>query len=233
MSRSRARVRLHSATRSVRSRKQILNPKALNLNSVILGVRHMLERLIGEDVTIQTELADDVHLVMADAGQIEQVLMNLVLNARDAMTDGGTISVSTRNTLVRPGVTELDGESTDVLPGAYVRLAVRDSGVGIPADVRPRIFEPFFSTKEAGRGTGQGLSTVYGIVRQSGGVITVSSSVGNGSAFVVYLPMTAAGQASVPPPPAATPSPDGRETILLVEDENALGALDALFRCWP
>ena len=174
----------------------------------------MLRRVIGEDITFLTELAPVVSRVTADRGQIEQMLVNLVVNARDAMPAGGVLTVATADVFVTP----LDALARGIPPGAYVSLRVRDTGVGMDEATRSRIFEPFFTTKPVGRGTGLGLATVHGVVHQSGGFVTVESSPGAGSTFTVFLPCTSRAVS-----PRTTPPPDvierGSETILLVEDE--------------
>jgi PAS domain S-box-containing protein len=202
------------------SRKQVLVPEVLDLNAVLEDTEKMLRRLIGEDVQLVTVFAPGLGLVKADPGQMEQVIVNLAVNARDAMPRGGKLIIETANV-------DLDGSFSrthpEVRPGSYVMLAVSDTGHGMDTDTIPRIFEPFFTTKEVGKGTGLGLSTVFGIVKQSGGHIAVYSEVGQGTSFKVYLPriersgeMAAAGVARAEAPRA------GSETILLVEDEEAL-----------
>ena len=182
-----AGVRAASLTRQLLafSRKQELQPKVLDINSVVSEMDKLLRRLIGENIELSTHLAPDLGRVMADPGQIEQVLMNLVVNARDAMADGGKITIETSNVC-------LDDDSTGSLArvprGAYVLLAVSDTGTGMDAALQERIFEPFFTTKGVDKGTGLGLSTVYGVVKQSGGNISVHSEVGKGTRFKVYLP---------------------------------------------
>ena len=202
------------------SRKQVLQPDLLDLNEVAQGVQGMLRRLIGEDIEYAQVLAPDLGWVVADVGQMEQVLLNLVVNARDAMPGGGRITVSTSNlTLDAQGA----AEHLEVAPGPYVMLTVADDGVGMDPATQARIFEPFFTTKEKGKGTGLGLSMVYGIVHQSGGFISVKSILGAGSSFSVGLPRAV----SYDPPgsgaePAASRVHTGTETILLVEDEETL-----------
>ncbi|HEX8031091.1 MAG TPA: ATP-binding protein, partial [Vicinamibacterales bacterium] len=185
---------LHAADRAasltrqllVFSRKQVLQPVALDLNEIIGSVSRMARRLIGTDVQIRLDLAESVAQVLADPAQIEQVLLNLIVNARDAMPAGGTIHVQTRNVRMPDGSPAI--VQAGIAPGAFVMLSVNDNGIGMDQATQARIFEPFFTTKETGRGTGLGLSTVYGIVRQTGGAITVDSERGKGASFKVYLP---------------------------------------------
>jgi signal transduction histidine kinase/CheY-like chemotaxis protein len=204
------------------SRKQVAVTQPLDLNIIVSDSRSMLGRLIGENISLDVRLAPDLALVTADPGQLEQVLMNLVVNARDAMPDGGTLTIETRNTQLTP---EDAQGATFVVPGSFVSLSVSDTGTGMDEATRKRIFEPFFTTKERGKGTGLGLTTVYGIVKQSGGYILVETEPGKGSSFVIYLsPSTG----EMPPQPVAYPAPapaGGTETILLVEDEAAVRAL--------
>jgi two-component system, cell cycle sensor histidine kinase and response regulator CckA len=204
------------------SRKQVLKPEVLDLNSLVDGLGKMLRRLIGEDVEIITSLKPDVGKINADPGQIEQVLINLVVNARDAMPTGGKITIETANV-------ELDSAYSDMhiaaKPGSYVMLAVSDTGTGMDAATRKHIFEPFFTTKEVGRGTGLGLSMIYGIVKQSAGNIWVYSEPGQGTTFKVYLPQVKAEQrekASEQPQQSVVAA---SETILLVEDEEMVRKL--------
>ena len=200
------------------SRKQVLQPRVFNLNSLILDLDKMLRCMISEDIEFQTVTDPNLRATKADPGQIEQVVMNLVVNARDAIKNGGRITVETANV-------DLDEDYVrthpDARPGAHVMLAVSDTGEGIPPEILPHIFEPFFTTKEVGRGTGLGLSTVYGIIKQSGGNVLVYSQPGRGTTFKIYLPV-----AEEPVPVAAeTSQPQtsfGAETVLLVEDEPAL-----------
>jgi CheY-like chemotaxis protein len=202
------------------SRKQVLQPMALNLNDTAAGLEKMLRRILGEDVDYVQVLAPDLGVVQADPGQIEQVLMNLVVNARDAMPGGGKLTIETSNVELSD---EYAATHVGVQPGPYVQLAVTDTGGGMDELTKGRLFEPFFTTKEKGKGTGLGLSTVFGIVKQSGGSISVYSEVGHGTTFKIYLPrdLTAA------PAPAARPQAipirsTGTETILVAEDEEAL-----------
>ena len=200
-------------------RKQVIDPRPLNLSAQIARVEGMLERLIGESITLKTRFAPDLGYVHADPGQIEQVLVNLVVNARDAISGDGEILVETENLdVTQPG----PGFPSSLPLGKYVVLRVRDTGRGMSDLVRSKLFEPFFTTKEIGAGTGLGLATVYGAVQQNGGSITVSSKLGEGSTFSIYLPRLepepslAAEPASVP---SSSQSRGGSETILLVEDE--------------
>lgn len=203
------------------SRQQVLAPKILDLNVVVHNMDKLLHRLLGEDVDLFTVLEPGLGRVKADPGQIEQVLMNLAVNARDAMPQGGKLTVETANvdldeTYVR--------DHAAVKPGSYVMIAVSDTGTGMPEKVKSRIFEPFFTTKEVGKGTGLGLSTVYGIIKQSGGYIWVYSEVGRGSTFKVYLPRVDA-LAEIPITRSLQPARHGSETVLLVEDEEGVRAL--------
>jgi signal transduction histidine kinase/response regulator RpfG family c-di-GMP phosphodiesterase len=201
------------------SRKQILKPVALDLNRVTTELQKMLHRILGEDIALVPVLAPDLGSIMVDPSQIEQVLMNLVVNARDAMPTGGKLTIETANV-------ELDAAfmmtGSTVRPGPYIMLAVTDTGCGMDKETADRIFEPFFTTKERGKGTGLGLSTVYGIVRQSGGEIIVQSQRDQGTTFRIYLPRS---EASAEEAPAILPVAarlTGDETILVVEDEPAV-----------
>ncbi|MCE9600650.1 MAG: response regulator [Gemmatimonadetes bacterium] len=205
------------------SRRQVLQPVPLRLDSVVSATLSMLRRLIGANIEFVIESEPDLGWIAADPGQIEQVLMNLVLNARDAMPQGGRITIITRNA-------QLNGlgayESSHGLPsGAFVQLSVADSGDGIASDHLERVFEPFFTTKEAGRGTGLGLSTVFGIVAQSGGHITLDSHVGRGTVFHVYLPRLRSPEEHATHTPARLPALHGSETVLVVEDEVGVRGL--------
>ena len=200
------------------SRSQILQPRVIDLNGVVRGMEEMLRRLIGEDVALMTVLGGDLGSVKADPHQIEQVVMNLAVNARDAMPGGGRLVIETSRV-------HLDQPFQSLLPGEYMQLTVSDTGQGMDAETAARIFEPFFTTKEVGKGTGLGLSTVYGIVEQSGGAVTVTSSPGAGAKFQVYLPVCRASEPQVVAEKPAAPRTGRQETILLVEDEPPLRKL--------
>ena len=203
------------------SRKQVLQPVALDLNQVAGGLEKMLRRILGEDIEFVQVLAPGLGRTLADPGQIEQVLMNLVVNARDAMPDGGRLTIETSNVEIDPAqAATLAG----VNPGSYVEIAVTDSGFGMDSPTREHIFEPFFTTKEKGRGTGLGLSTVFGIVKQSCGEILVESAPGRGTTFRILLPRIPGDSNLLPVNPEATPKAitGGTETILVVEDEEGL-----------
>ncbi len=204
------------------SRKQLLQPVVLDLNRVVGDMSTMLGRLIGEDVEFETRLTSNNTFVLTDPGQLEQVLVNLVVNARDAMPSGGTLAVETSVVTVGESYAR---EHPGLPSGEFVMLAVRDTGVGMDAETREHIFEPFFTTKEQGKGTGLGLATVYGIVAQSGGSICVHSEPGRGSTFEIYLPATDAEHET--PSGSAPITGDARdgETVLLVEDEQAVRAI--------
>ncbi|MDX6515543.1 MAG: two-component system, cell cycle sensor histidine kinase and response regulator CckA [Gaiellaceae bacterium] len=202
------------------SRKQRLNPTLLDLNTLVTDLTRMLRRMIAEDVEIVTVAAPALRSVRADAGQIEQAIMNLVVNARDAMPGGGKILIATRNV----DVTDATGPDRNDLPvGSYVALSVTDTGGGIPPEVEPHLFEPFFTTKQSG--TGLGLATVYGMVKQSGGTISVESTPGEGAVFTLYFPAVALQAAPALEPVRSLGSPGGSEVVLLVEDEGAVRSL--------
>ncbi|HEY3219657.1 MAG TPA: response regulator [Gemmatimonadales bacterium] len=204
------------------SRKQVLEPRIIDLNSVVLNLDKMLRSLISENIALQTALAPDLAMARADPNQIEQVIMNLALNARDAMPEGGTLTIETRNATLDQAYAN---QHVSVVPGEYVMLAVSDTGCGMDADTQGRIFEPFFTTKPPGRGTGLGLSTVYGIVKQSGGNIWLYSEPGKGTTFKVYLPASeGAPEEGGKSAPAAT-TQRGEGTVLLVEDDEQLRRL--------
>jgi PAS domain S-box-containing protein len=205
------------------SRKQVLRPKILDLNTIVLNLDQLLRRLMGENIEMKTLASKDVGAIKADPGQIEQVIMNLVVNARDALPNGGRILIETSNVDLDSSYTR---DHAVVVPGPYVLLAVTDTGIGMTNDTITHIFEPFYTTKESGRGTGLGLSTVYGIVKQSGGYIWVYSELGKGTTFKVYLPRVKdAVQDSPAPELLASAARKGHETILLVEDEPDLREL--------
>jgi PAS domain S-box-containing protein len=202
------------------SRQQILSPSILDLNAVVTDLWKMLPRLLGEDVNTMLSLDSALGLVYADRGQLEQVIMNLAVNARDAMPNGGRLTVKTANAVIDDNLVRARG--AELPPGDYVLLGVTDTGVGMTAEVQAKVFDPFFTTKELSKGTGLGLATVYGIVKQSGGYIRVSSAVGTGSSFNIYLPRVKAKKPATERPPKNEPAPAGIGTILLVEDEIAL-----------
>ncbi len=199
------------------SRQQVLQPRVLNLNAVVRDMEKMLRRLIGEDVELMTRLEEDLFSVKADPGQLEQVVLNLGINARDAMPKGGKLTITTANIY-------LDEQYADthitVQPGVYVQLTVSDNGCGMTREVQKNIFEPFFTTKELGKGTGLGLSTVYGIVKQSGGNIWVYSELGQGTTFKIYLPVVEEETVETDNRAQESYHPHGVETILLVEDDD-------------
>jgi PAS domain S-box-containing protein len=206
------------------SRRQVLQPKVLDLNSIVIGLDKLLRRLMDEDIEMLTVADQPVGAIKADPGQVEQVIMNLVVNARDAMPDGGRLIVETANVELDAGYAR---DHATVRPGRYVMLAVSDTGTGMSAETVAHIFEPFYTTKESGRGTGLGLSTVYGIVKQSGGYVWVYSELGRGTTFKVYLPRV---DEAVEALPVAKATPQervkmGTETVLLVEDEPDLREL--------
>lgn len=211
------------------SRRQFVAPKIVDLNAIVLNMDGMLRRLIGEDlVELYTDLDPQIWPMRADAGQIEQVIMNLAVNARDAMPTGGRLTIETRNVTIgtegRQGTVILE-------EGAYIRLAVRDSGQGMSEEVQAHLFEPFFTTKETGKGTGLGLSTVYGIVKQSGGVIGFDSQLGQGTTFKIFFPKAEPVKQTVADGGTIIDQARGRETILLVEDDPAVrGLVDEALR---
>ena len=204
------------------SRQQVLHAAPLDVNGLITDMTGMLGRLIGEHIEVALALAPDLSLALADRGQLEQVVMNLVVNARDAMPDGGSVTIETADV-------ELENSSfheETVMHGRYVMLAVTDTGSGMTKETQRRLFEPFFTTKETGKGTGLGLSTTYGIVKQSKGYIWVYSELGRGTTFKVYLPRS---NRDVPvqalSPVVAAPVKSASETVLLVEDEAGVRQL--------
>ena len=201
------------------SRHQITEPKALSLNELILDIDTMLRRLIGENIELVVLPGSDSGSVKADRSQIEQLLVNLVINARDAMPEGGKLIIRTSGTLVDG---ESDRQGTGLRSGEYVMLEVSDTGTGMTEDVRSRIFEPFFTTKEVGKGVGLGLSTCYGIVEQSGGHIFVSGVPGQGAKFEVFLPAVEEPATAPARADHIKSSPRGSETLLLIEDESSV-----------
>jgi len=206
------------------SRRQMMQPVVLNLNELVAGMEGMLRRLMGEDIELVSGAAPDLGPVKADPHQLEQVIMNLAVNARDAMPEGGRLTLETTNVEVDEAFVQ---EHPGAQPGAYAMLAVSDSGSGMSAEVQKHLFEPFFTTKEKGKGTGLGLSTVYGIVKQSGGYVSVYSEPDRGSCFKIYLPQVVekAPKEEIKTVPASTTR--GTETILLVEDEETVRTLAA------
>jgi two-component system cell cycle sensor histidine kinase/response regulator CckA len=210
------------------SHKQKLEPELLDLDAVIVDLATMMPKMLGEDVVLTTHLGTPLGRVKLDRGQIEQVIMNLAVNARDAMPRGGKLTITTRRVDLDEA---LASEHAGATPGSYLLLSVSDTGSGMDANTKARIFEPFFTTKERGKGTGLGLATVYGIVKQSGGFVRVYSDLGRGSRFDVYLPVSAE---TVSAAPAPKPDPDyslakGSETILLVEDDVGLRTVTGEF----
>jgi nitrogen-specific signal transduction histidine kinase/CheY-like chemotaxis protein len=200
------------------ARRDVIRPQVLDLGTVITSVEEMLHRTIGEHVELVTSLAGDLWPILADPGQLEQVLVNLAVNARDAMPGGGTLSLDTANVTVDADT--IAGGSM-ARKGRNVRLRVSDTGTGIPADVAQHVFEPFFTTKSDGGGTGLGLATVYGILTQAGGDIRIYSEPGHGTTFTITLPVTAEAAIPVAEPVPYQRAPKG-ETVLIVEDEEAL-----------
>jgi len=204
------------------SRMQVLQPRVVDLNAIIAEMGKMLPRLIGEHIDYSFSPQADLCAVQADPGQIEQVLMNLAVNARDAMPDGGKLRVRTSNAEIGP---EEAAKRPSMAPGSYAQISVSDTGHGMDEETKAHIFEPFFTTKEVGKGTGLGLATVYGIVKQSRGYIWVTSTPGQGTTFEIFFPSTQAKPASGPTEAPAVSMPRGSETILLVEDETGVREL--------
>ena len=218
------------------SRRQILEMKVLNLNYIVSDLEKMLHRIIGEDIELTSMLADDLGMVKVDPGQMEQVIVNLAVNAKDAMPQGGKLTIETTNVELDEGYTHTH---MGVIPGAYVMLSVSDTGVGMSKEVKEQIFDPFFTTKEKGKGTGLGLSTVYGIVKQSGGDIYVYSEVGHGTTFKIYFPRVFEPGEELAKKEAGEEVPRGTETILVVEDDDMVRKLASRhikrrrdIRCW-
>ncbi|MDX1951861.1 MAG: PAS domain S-box protein [Verrucomicrobiota bacterium] len=204
------------------SRRQIMQTRILDINEVVGNMSKMLRRLLGEDVLLQVQFASALPLVKADPGMIEQVLMNLAVNSRDAMPKGGQLNISTKAVEFLPGC---ETRNPQARAGVFVCLTVSDTGTGIPREILPRIFEPFFTTKELGKGTGLGLATVYGIVQQHTGWIQVTSNLGKGTSFDIYIPADHSGLVEEKTKPGNETAPRGNETVLVVEDEGSLRAL--------
>ena len=204
------------------SRKQVSRPRAISLNSVVAEAERMLQRVIGEDIGLVSRLAPHLGLMMADPDQIHQVIMNLAVNARDAMPNGGKLEIATADVELNEAAAAIH---PDAAPGRYVRLTVTDTGMGMTEEVRRKIFEPFFTTKEPGKGTGLGLATVYGIVRQNDGWIEVQSESGRGSTFRIHLPRIDSGVAADEAQAAPAGASQGHETVLIVEDQDAVRGL--------
>ncbi len=203
------------------SRKQVLELKVIDVNAVIGDMERLLRPLIGENIELATRLSSDAGRTRADAGQLEQVIMNLVVNAKDSMPEGGKITIRSLNVTIRQNV----GEHRFIQPGRYAVITVSDTGHGMDKETQSRIFEPFFTTKEKGKGTGLGLSTVYGIVKQSNGYVFAESQIGSGTTFHVYLPRVEESLADVCPVAAQESEKGGCETVLLVEDEDSVREL--------
>ena len=204
------------------SRKQLLQPRIIRLNDVVAGVESMLRRLIGENIGLTVRGSRDLGCVRADPSRMEQIIMNLAVNSRDAMPHGGTLIIETRNV----DLDQAHAARVGAKPGPYVMLAVTDNGIGMDRATQARIFEPFFTTKEVGKGTGLGLATVFGIVQQSGGSISVDSEPGRGTTFSVYLPRTVeTGESERENRYPVLGALEGSETILLVEDEEQVRTL--------
>jgi two-component system cell cycle sensor histidine kinase/response regulator CckA len=210
------------------SRQQVVEPKVIDLHEVLAGMDKMLQRILGEDVDLVLMAPKSTGRVQADPSHVEQVILNLVVNARDAMPTGGKLTIETANMVLDEHYTT---NHVPAKPGQYVMMAVSDTGTGMDRETQARIFEPFFTTKEKGKGTGLGLSTVFGIVQQSGGTIWVYSEPGKGTTFKIYLPRVDA-ELDVVAPHAAPITLSGKETILLVEDEEQVRmvVLDVLRR---
>src|SRR5205085_5648916 len=204
------------------SRHQVLQPTVLDLNGIVADFDRMLRRLMGERIKLAVNCEPALWQVMADPGEIGRAIMNLSLNARDSMPEGGTLTIETANVIL----TQADVPDPGITPGRYVVMAVRDIGVGMDAEMQARIFEPFFTTKGIGEGTGLGLSTVLGIVEQSGGAIRCESHPDRGTTFRIFLPAVAEGaHLGAVPAGRLTEAPRGSESVLLVEDEDAVRKL--------
>lgn len=201
------------------SRKQPVSPKNINVNEIILGLSNILKHIISENISFITDFSHGLHIIKADPTQIEQIIMNMAVNAKDAMPSGGSLFIKTANM-------KLEMLNPEELPGMeagqYVMISISDTGVGIPENIRPHIFEPFFTTKEDGKGSGLGLATVYGIVRQNSGYIYVDSKEGKGTTFKIYLPASNEMHWQTGPKQSIIKKLEGRETILLVEDDSRI-----------
>jgi signal transduction histidine kinase/CheY-like chemotaxis protein len=204
------------------ARRQVTEPRVLNLNDLVFNVEKMLSRLIGEHIKLTVVLASNLAPIKADPGQLEQVLLNLVVNARDAMPQGGELTIETTNVTLDHHYARRHAE---VAPGEYVLLAVSDTGIGMSEEVKAHMFEPFFTTKEVGKGTGLGLATCFGIVKQSGGHIRAYSELGEGTTFKIYLPQTGGVAQPLVKPEPLDALAQGTETILLAEDEATVRSL--------
>ena len=204
------------------SRRQVLHPRVIDLNQIVAGMEGMLQRIIGDDVSVAVKLGDGLAPVEADRAQVERVILNLAANARDAMPDGGALTIETANVELEPAQVAQHGEGA---PGPHVLLAVSDSGIGMDEEVRRHLFEPFYTTKPAGQGTGLGLATVFGVVKQSGGGIYVYSEPGRGSTFKIYLPVSAGSRADSEPDGGDARARRGSETIMVVEDDAGVREL--------
>jgi two-component system cell cycle sensor histidine kinase/response regulator CckA len=198
------------------SRKQVLRLSRVDLGQLVAELGRMLERVLGEDVVLSTAMPSGLWPVEVDAGQMEQVIVNLAVNARDAMPDGGTLSIECRNV---EATSDHRSDAPQLPTGPWVRLSVTDNGIGMDQATQERIFEPFFTTKAQGKGTGLGLATVYGIVQQSGGIIELDSKLGEGTRFSLYFPAVEAAIAAPGPTTGLATAPRGSETLLVVEDE--------------
>ncbi len=199
-----------------------MRPKVLSLNQIVRDMEKLLRRLIGEDIEFSVQLSREINAIMADPGQIEQVIMNLAVNARDAMPQGGKLTIETRNVELDK---EYSSKHVDIPAGRYVLMTVSDTGIGMDVNTQARIFEPFFTTKPTGKGTGLGLSTVYGITSQSGGHVLLESEVGQGSIFKIYFPVIDAVPDLEPIQKTKALPEKGSETILVAEDDANLSAL--------
>ncbi|HEY2461768.1 MAG TPA: response regulator [Candidatus Acidoferrum sp.] len=207
-------------------RRQVLETRVLNLNMVLADLEKLLRRVIGENIELQFQTEEKLCSTEADPGQIEQVIVNLAINARDAMPDGGKLTIATANLVLDEAYAD---RRAVVKPGRYVQVVVSDTGCGMDQETQARLFEPFFTTKELGKGTGLGLATVYGIVKQSGGYIWVYSEVGHGTAFKIFLPMVMAAAEGTQYAEPTDQVPRGSETILMVEDDASLREVTAEF----